>query len=89
MKKWCIIDNMTSKRALEEVTAFNSKEEALAEAEKEWNHLSISDKKSRDSYTVGLCNVEEYKPNCWHYVEDENGNIDADIYEIAKEFGVE
>lgn len=85
-KKWCIINDMTSKRALEELTAFNSKEEALKEAEIEWKHLKDNDKKDKDRFTVGLCNVEEYKTGCWQYAEDETGNIDATVYEVAKEY---
>ena len=86
MKKWCIVDNTISKRATEEIKAFDSKEEAINAAEIEWNLFSDHDKKDRDFYVVGLCNVEEYKPGCWQNAEDENGNIDADIYEIAKQF---
>ena len=86
MKKWCIIDSLIFSRGLEEITAFNSKEETLEAAQSEWDSLSDHDKKDRDSYIVGLCNVEEYKPGCWQYAEDESGNIDTDIYEIAKRF---
>lgn len=86
MKKWCIIDDMTTRRSLEEVHAFDSKESALREAEAEWNSLTECDKQARDHYTVGLCNVEEYKPGCWTYAEDEQGNVDCDVYEIAKVF---
>lgn len=81
--KWCIINNM-GKRSLETITTFNSKEDALREADIEWNSLTKSDQKNTDSYIVGLCNVEEYEPGCWQYTEDESGNIDADIYEVAK-----
>lgn len=83
-KKWCIIHDMSTRRAVESIEAYADKEEALREAEHEWNCLMTEgDKKDTDRYIVGLCNVEEYAPNCWQYAEIE-GNIDADIYEIAK-----
>lgn len=85
MKKWCIID---SKESLVSIEVFNSKEEALAEAEKEWNKLTSCDKKQRNSFMVALCNVQEYSPHCWDYAEDENGNIDTDIYSIAKDYDI-
>ena len=86
MKKWCIIDDSISKRSLETLEVYESKEEALEEAEAQWDHMSEHDKKDRDSFTVGLCNVEQCEDGSWQQVEDENGNVDADIYEIAKEF---
>ena len=35
MKKWCIIDSLIFSRGLEEITAFNSKEETLEAAQSE------------------------------------------------------
>lgn len=37
-------------------------------------------------YIVGLCNLEKDESGSWQYAEDQKGNIDADIYEIAKDF---
>lgn len=71
MEKWCLIDQ---KNDDEYITAYESKEEALKEAEKEWNNLTEHDKKQRNSFLVGLCEM------------DEEGNIGADIIEIAKEY---
>ncbi len=53
---------------------------------KEWERLTNIDKERRESYIVGLANVQEYEKDKWQFAEDENGNIDSDIYEIAKEY---
>ena len=87
MKKWCIIDSAGSD---EWIQAFDSKAEALAAAEAEWSHLSDHDKGRRSSYLVGLANVEPssgFLSTGWSYAEDpETGEIDGDIYEVAKQF---
>lgn len=82
MLKWCIIYNNGN---LETVKAFDTKEEALAKAESEWQYFTSYDRKRIEFYGVGICNVE-YEAGCWQYAELENGIIDGDIYEIAKEF---
>lgn len=79
MKIWAIIDNCGVDEYKE---VFDSKEQALEAAEIGWNRLTDTDKKRRESYIVGLINVDDNG----YYNEDENGNIDADIYEIAKEY---
>lgn len=86
MKRWCIIDDMINARGLENLTVFESKEQALENAEREWNLLDKQDKLDRNRYIVGLCNVEKDESGCWNYAEDHEGNIDADIYEVAKDF---
>lgn len=76
MKKWAVIranDGMD-----EWMTPYNSKEEALNNAEKEWNHLTNSEKK-HNTITVGVVNVNADGD----YFEDECGNVDANIYEVA------
>lgn len=86
MKKYCIIDNCVSSRSLEELHVYDSKEEALYNAENEWCRRSEHDKKECDSYIVGLCNVEVDESGSWKYAEDSNGNVDADIYEVVKKY---
>jgi hypothetical protein len=86
MKKWCIVDDCTSKRSFENLEICRNRDEAMIEAKKQWDYLSNLDRECRDAFIVGLCNVEEVKPGCWSYAEDENGNIDGNIYEIAKDF---
>lgn len=77
--KWAIIDNCGTDEYKE---LFDSKEQAIEAADIGWNGLTDTDKKRRDSYLVCLINVDENGD----YNEDDNGNIDADIYEIAKEY---
>lgn len=79
MIKWAIIDNCGTDEYKE---VFESKEQAIEAATSEWDRLTDTDKKRRESYLVGLINVDENGD----YYEDENGNIDADVYEIAKEY---
>ena len=73
MTKWYVIDDMTSKAAVMYPTACDSKEEALKKAEIDWNSLTDHDKARRDSFFVGLCEV------------DEDGEV-GDVIEIAKSF---
>ena len=79
MKKWCVIDATNTDEWL---TVCKSKEAALKEASDHWDSMTDSDKKKRTRFLVGICNVDE----SGNYLEDENGNIDADAYEIAKEW---
>ena len=81
--KWCIIHYNGD---LETIKAFDTKEEALAEAEHEWSHFTTYERKHTEYYIVGTCNVEEYAPGKWQFAELDNGCIDSDIYVIAKEF---
>jgi hypothetical protein len=48
--------------------------------------LTKYDKQRRTEFLVGTANVEEYAPGKWQYAERENGDIDADVYDIAKDF---
>lgn len=75
MKKWAVIE---SNGMDEWMKVYESKEEAIEVAENSWRRLTESEKK-KQTITVGLVNVDADD----EYYEDENGNIDADIYEIA------
>ena len=79
MKKWCVIDQKENDEFL---TVCESKEVALEQAGHDWDRMTDIDRKHRTCFFVGLCNVDE----SGNYFEDENGNIDADVYEIAKEW---
>lgn len=81
MKKWCLVDDCIEKRGLETLYVFNSKEEALNEAEKMWNRLCKSDKSDRTSFQVCVCNVEIYENGQWDYAEN-----DYDRYECEADF---
>lgn len=81
MKKWAIIE---SNGMDEWMKVYESKEKAIEIAENSWRRLTESEKK-KQTITVGLVNVDADG----EYFEDENGNIDADIYEIALELNYE
>lgn len=86
MKKWCVIDDATEKNMLCEMYAYDTIEKALEEGQKRWDHMTEHDRNARDHFMVGLCNVEPGFHGTWDFVEDDNGNVDTDIYEIAKEW---
>jgi hypothetical protein len=81
MKKWAVIE---SDGMDEWMKVYESKEKAIEMAEDSWRRLTESVKK-KQTITVGLVNVDSEG----EYFEDENGNIDADIYEIALELNYE
>lgn len=81
MRKWYLIDDCTAKKleSYETPLEATSKEEAIAEALKIYNHLSDHDKKLRDRVYIAT------------FETDEDGNIDynsgleyVDIEEAAK-----
>jgi hypothetical protein len=80
MTKWCIL-SICEKRGLYEMETFESLEEALASAEKQWNkYLTPAEKRSMDAFCVGMCEMEE---------DDTFGlvpNLSAGISDIVKDF---
>lgn len=80
MKKWAVIE--TKKSGDEFVRPFRSREEAGKEADRDWYIMTKSDKESCSSYIVGLVNLDE----TGNFLELENGDLDSDIYEIAKKY---
>lgn len=54
----------------------------MREADRDWYIMTKSDKESCSSYIVGLVNLDE----TGNFLELENGDIDGDIYEIAKKY---
>ncbi len=74
---WALIDNCGTE---EWVTPAASKAEALQLAESDWNRLTSSDKKRRESYLVGLVNLDE---NGDYRLRDD-GSGDGDIRVIAR-----
>lgn len=84
--KWCVINDMTTNRCLEEFEVYDSKEQALKDAKIKWEHLTERDKKDIAHFIVGLCNVEQCENKEWQCAVDEIGIADATIYEVAKEY---
>lgn len=83
MKKWCYIDNCGTD---EYIFTCESKEEALKQADFYWNSLTDSEKKHRESFVVALCNLEEYAPGQWGCAGLGSGEIDCELYAVAKEY---
>ena len=71
---YVIIDDCTSKAATVWDTKFQTKEEAMQEAEAEWGALTDHDKGERDAYYVAACTLNE------------DGEIDWDTVETIKTF---
>lgn len=69
-----------------EMYAYDTLEEALEEGQKRWNHMTEHDRNNRDRFLVGLCDVEPGLCGVWDFAEDEDGNVNTDIYEIEKEW---
>lgn len=83
MKMWAIIER---KEHEEFLLVFADKDLALSAADYCWNYMTEHDRKHCISFVVGLVNVESDDNGDYQYYEDENGNIDSDIYEIAETF---
>ncbi len=81
MLKWCVFDNCGMDEYIE---AFEDLDSAMNHAEYQWSMLTGNDKKRRDSFFVGLANVEKC-PDGWTFGELPNGDIDTDIHEIKRE----
>lgn len=84
MKKWAIIDTREHE---EDIVVFGSKEIAVVVADAMWNvEMTSHDRECRVSFIVGLINVELDDNGYYQYYEDEDGNIDSAIYDIAETF---
>jgi len=59
MKKWVVIDDCMSSKSstYEEILDATTAEEAEAEARFKWDRMTEYDKKLRDAYYVGLCDI--------------------------------
>jgi hypothetical protein len=67
MEKYCIIDDKVTKRGLETLEVFESKEDALCEAEKQWYKMSASEQANTDRFLVALCDVVQNETGKWQY----------------------
>lgn len=87
MKKWVLVDDMTTKGALldEEVLPVNSKEEAVWLARTKWEKMSSYDREERDAFFIGFAEYsEEDSMADWDTMTDT-----ADIMKLCKEGGQE
>ena len=86
-QRWAVI---SSDGGDEFLTVKGNQADALREAEMLWNHLTAKEKASLTTFQVGLVNVQLVEKHGhdgpFAYAEDGNGVIDADVYEVAKDF---
>lgn len=72
--RYVLIDDCTSEKSAMYEDLFDSKEDAIRQAEAEWNALSDHDKNIRDAYYVASCTL------------DADGGLDWDSIEPIKEY---
>lgn len=85
MFRWAVID---SDGFTEVLSVYGSKPEAIREAESIWNHFTDREKAKAERFEVGLIHVQliDARIEKFTYFEDENGQIDSDVYEVAKDY---
>jgi len=87
MARWAVI---RSSGLDEFIDVYGNKADALRAAEVEWKHLTASEKKKAETFMVGMVNVqicdEPMADSRFQQAVLENGSIDADIYDVAKDF---
>ena len=75
MKKYAVIDTDITAGAVENIKVFESKEEAIRRADYFWSMLTSREQEKRDSFIVGLIEVDEH-----------NEPIDGEVIEVIKTF---
>lgn len=87
MARWAVI---RSSGLDEFIDVYGNKADALRAADVEWKHLTASEKKKTETFMVGMVNVqiidEPMADSRFQQAVLENGSIDADIYDVAKDF---
>lgn len=74
MRKYAIIDTNITAGAAEFFTAFETKEDAIKEADYRWSMLTPREQEKRDGFIVGLVEV------------DENDDPVEDVLEVVKDY---
>ena len=75
--KWCLIDGNATN---EDIYVYDSKDEALEDAQYRWDHKTDYDRKRTITFAVVLLNIDGTD-----YAEID-GEIDADWHEVAKDY---
>lgn len=87
MYRWAVIDDTGSDVFL---TVCGSHTDAIREGEMLWSHMTNREKNGTQSFMVGLihvCVIEDRVDGChFSMFENENGQIDSTIYEVAKQY---
>lgn len=81
MMRWALISDDGWN---EDLHVYGAKADALREAEIYWNHLTKAEQGKKERFEVGLIRAALTGSGSFGYYEDENGLIDADVYEVAK-----
>ena len=86
MMRWALIDESEHEETLR---VYGSKADAIRDAEVYWTHMTEKEKEREVRFQVGLVHATlaaTNTGNAFTYHEDENGWIDADVYEVAKDW---
>lgn len=87
MMRWAVI---SSDGGDEFLTVCGSKADALREAETGWNHMTQREKEKAERFEVGLihvCLAEDHASESrFSSFTRDDGTIDADVYECAKDY---
>lgn len=81
MMRWALIneDNRS-----EDLHVYGAKADAIRDAEIYWSHMTKAEQERTERFEVGLIHAALTGSGSFSYYEDENGLIDADVYEVAK-----
>lgn len=84
MFRWAVIQDSGN---VETLDVYGAKADAIREAEMYWNHLTDREKANQERFEVGLAHVtlSESESEPFTYFESDFG-IDADVYEVAKDY---
>lgn len=85
MWRWAVVD--ADSRG-EYLYVFGSRPEAIREADMMWKHLTDREKSKLERFEVALIHVTltDSRHERWTYYGYENGVVDGDAYEVAKDY---
>ena len=86
MMRWALIDEAEHDETLR---VYGSQADAIRDAEVYWAYLTEKERERRVRFQVGLVHVSLAQLNTnsmFAYYEAHDGSIDADVYEIAKDW---
>ena len=84
MYRWAVISSYGTDEFL---TVCGSKADALREAETQWSHMTEAEKTKAERFEVGLIHVQICDGNDGRFCYfDNNGEIDGDVHELAKDY---
>lgn len=81
MMRWALINDDGH---TEDLHVYGAKADAIRDAEMYWKHLTKAEQEKTERFEVGLIHAALTGSGVFSYYEDESGSIDADVYEVAK-----